>query len=120
MPLSSAIQSIMRAKGLRNAELLGNPERHRDRTTMYRLLNGETEDPKVSTLVEVCSGLGVTPNELLELSGNWAATKRSSAPSDIGLRAVFSRIQALPEPRKELALRLIQAMAAVLEESPAH
>lgn len=115
MSLNDAIQSVMRAKGITNSFLLGNPERHRDRTTMYRLLNGDTQDPKISTLMEVCHGLGVTPNEILELSGVWSPRKRSTDPTDIGLRTVFSRVQALPGTRKELALQLFLSVTSVLE-----
>jgi hypothetical protein len=117
MSLNEAIHSVMRAKGITNSNLLGNPDRQRDRTTMYRLLNGDTADPKVSTLIEVCTGLNVTPNEILELSGTWVPRKRSTDPTDIGLRTVFSRVQSLPDDRKELALRLLLSFVSVLEES---
>jgi hypothetical protein len=119
MSLNEAIHSVMRAKGISNSNLLGNPDRHRDRTTMYRLLNGDTADPKVSTLIEVCTGLNVTPNEILELSELWIPRKRSTDTIDIGLRTVFSRVQSLPEGSKELALRLMLSFVGVLEESAA-
>lgn len=118
MSLNEAIHSVMRAKGISNSDLLGNPDRHRDRTTMYRLLNGDTSDPKVSTLIEVCTGLNVTPNEILELSTLWTPRKRSTDPTDIGLRTAFARVQALPPAHKELALRLLNGLVGVLEESP--
>ena len=116
MSLNEAIHSVMRAKAITNSILLGNPDRHRDRTTMYRLLNGDTADPKVSTLIEVCTGLNVTPNEILELSLLWVPKKRSTDPTDIGLRTAFARVQNLDEDRKELALRLLLSLVAVLEE----
>jgi len=65
MSLQQALQAAMRARGIRVADLLERMQQ-RDRSTVYRLLSGDTRDAKMSTLLAACTAIGVTPNDLLD------------------------------------------------------
>lgn len=118
MGLDQAIHLAMRARGITVAELLkGVPQR--DRSTIYRLLKGDTQDAKVSTLLGLCKALGVTPNDLLGLAGLWNEPGRSTDPLDVRLRRVFAIVQGLGAPYKVVAVTQVERLANTWEEAAA-
>jgi len=116
MPLHQAIRTVMRARGLKMPDLLVRMPR-RDRSTVYRLLNGDTQDAKVSTLLDLCSALGVTPNDLLSLAGLWSAAGRSPDSLDARLRQVFAAVQALAAPYKLVAVTQVERLVGTWQEA---
>jgi DNA-binding Xre family transcriptional regulator len=116
MPLHQAIRSAMSARGLKVPDLLARMPQ-RDRSTVYRLLNGDTRDAKVSTLISLCSALGVTPNELLSLAGLWSDPARSADPLDVRLRRIFAMVQALAPPYKLVAVTQVERLIATWQEA---
>jgi len=115
MPIDQAIRTVMQARGVKMPELLGRLGR-RDRSTIYRLLNGDTQDTKVSTLLDLCAALGVSPNDLLGLAGLWGEGGRSGDPLDMRLRKVFAAVQGLPAPYKVVAVTQIERLAGTWQE----
>lgn len=82
MSLQQAIRAAMRARGVETKDLLARMAQ-RDRSTVYRLLSGDTRDTRLSTLLALCSALGISPNELLVQAGLWQsppAPVRAEAP----------------------------------------
>jgi DNA-binding Xre family transcriptional regulator len=116
MPLHQAIRSVMRERGLKMPDLLEGMPR-RDRSTVYRLLNGDTQDAKLSTLLDLCEALGVTPNDLLGLAGLWTDAGRSADVLDVRLRRVFAIVQALATPYKLVAVTQIERLVSTWQEA---
>ncbi len=116
MPLDQAIQAALRARGLNVADLLARMPQ-RDRSTIYRLLSGETRDAKVSTLLGLCRALGVTPNDLLGLAGLWSEAGRSADPLDLRLRRVFAMVEALAAPYKVVAVTQVERLVSTWQEA---
>ena len=52
MAIGTAVRDLIEARGLRPAEVADRLGGKRNRATFYRLLSGETNDPRVSTLLE--------------------------------------------------------------------
>ncbi len=116
MGLAHAIQEALRARGLPVGALLERT-RQRDRSTIYRLLKGDTRDTRVSTLLALCSALGVTPNDLLGAAGLWTDDPRSSDPLDARLRRSFGVVQELVAPLKIVAVTQIERLADTWQEA---
>lgn len=116
MPLDQAIHTALKARGLKVADLLARMPQ-RDRSTIYRLLSGETRDAKVSTLLGLCRALGVTPNDLLGLAGLWSEPGRSTDPLDVRLRKVFAMVQALAAPYKLVAVTQVERLVGTWQEA---
>ncbi len=116
MAIEQGIQMAMQARGLKVADLLARiPQR--DRSTIYRLLNGETRDAKVSTLLGLCHALGVTPNDLLGLSGLWGEQGRPGDQLDARLHKVVALVQALAVPYKVVAVTQIERLVGTWQEA---
>ncbi|HTE84024.1 MAG TPA: helix-turn-helix transcriptional regulator [Dehalococcoidia bacterium] len=108
MSLHEAIREAMRAQGLQMPDLLaGMPQR--DRSTVYRLLNGDTRDAKIGTLLGICVALEMTPTDLLTLAGLWTDS-RSGDQLDIRLRRVFVMLQSLATPYKVVAVTQVERL----------
>jgi DNA-binding Xre family transcriptional regulator len=116
MPLDQAIQTAMHARGVTVAELLARMPQ-RDRSTIYRLLKGDTRDAKLSTMVGLCRALGVTPNDLLGLAGLWSEPARSTDSLDVRLRRVFAMVQALAAPYKLVAVTQVERLVGTWQEA---
>jgi DNA-binding Xre family transcriptional regulator len=116
MSLHQAIQTAMQAKGLKMGDLLARiPQR--DRSTIYRLLSGDTRDARVSTLLALCSALGVTPDELLSLAGFWSEAERVLDPLDLRLRKVLTMVEGLVPPYKLVAVTQVERLMATWQEA---
>lgn len=116
MPLHQAIRAVMRARGMKMPDLLAQMPQ-RDRSTIYRLLNGDTRDAKVSTLLELCSALGVSPTDLLSLAGLWSDAGRSPDSLDVRLRRVFAIVQTLAAPYKLVAVTQVERLVGTWQEA---
>jgi DNA-binding Xre family transcriptional regulator len=103
MALANAIAGLAVARGMKPAELADAIKDARTWTTLYRVLRGETADPRISTLLEVCRTLHTSPNELLGLAGMWPQMGRLTM-LDIALRQAFREMQELSEEDRRLLL----------------
>jgi DNA-binding Xre family transcriptional regulator len=115
MPIAHAIRTVMQVRQLKMPDLLGRIGR-RDRSTIYRLLSGDTQDTKVSTFLDLCSALSIAPNDLLGLAGLWSEAGRAGEPLDLRLRRAFATVQALPAPYQIVAVTQIERLIGTWEE----
>lgn len=91
----------------------------RDYTTFFRLLNGRTTDPRVTTLVRVCAALETSPSELLDLAEVWSAgTPGQATPDDLRLRGAFGQVWALPVATQQRVALLVEALAMAWTTAP--
>jgi len=92
-------------------------ESGRNRATLYRILSGATRDPKISTFVDICHALDVSPIEVLQLANIVEHTPRDTDLLDIRLRQIFRRVQSLPERFKRLAVAQLSSIAETLHDN---
>jgi len=115
MSLAQAITQTMQAHGLKAAEVAGRLGEAQDRTAFFRTLNGETKEPRLNTLVQLCIALDTSPSELLELAEVWSPdTPGRVRPDDLRLRQAFGQMRALPTDGKQWAVPLVAALATAL------
>ncbi len=115
MSLAHAIAQTMQAHRLTSAQVAERLGETQDRATFYRLLSGATKEPRLGTLIPLCSALETTPSELLELAEVWSPEMPGRAgPDDLRLRQAFGQISALPANGKQWAVPLVAALAATL------
>ena len=110
MSIGKAVRDLIEARGLRPAEVADRLGGKRNRATFYRLLSGETNDPRVSTLLEICSSLTTSPSELLQLAGLLTYQERSLKLIDVELRQAFGELQILNEDDKRLCLAMLRSV----------
>ena len=110
MSIGKAVRALIEARGLRPAEVADRLGGKRNRATFYRLLSGETNDPRVSTLLEICSSLTTSPSELLQLAGLLTYQERSLKLIDVELRQAFGEMQQLEDEDKRLCLALLRSV----------
>jgi transcriptional regulator with XRE-family HTH domain len=110
MSIGKAVRELIEARGLRPAEVADRLGGKRNRATFYRLLSGETSDPRVSTLLEICNSLTTSPSELLQLAGLLHYQERSLELIDVELRQAFGELQALNEDDKRVCLAMLRAV----------
>src|SRR6266511_6410803 len=110
MSIGRAVRDLIEARGLRPAEVADRLGGKRDRATFYRLLSGETSDPRVSTLLEICGALTTSPSELLQLAGMLQYQERSLKLIDVEHRQAFGEMQQLDEDDKRLCLALLRSV----------
>jgi transcriptional regulator with XRE-family HTH domain len=110
MSIGKAVRDLIEARGLRPAEVADRLGGKRNRATFYRLLSGETSDPRVSTLLEICNSLTTSPSELLQLAGMLHYQERSLELIDVELRQAFGELQALSEDDKRVCLAMLRAV----------
>ena len=94
------IQRVMAARGIQPRELamaLG----HRHWSTAYRVMSGTTADSLISTIIDICKVLDVSPDELLGVT----------LPAlDPELHALLDAAHALPEDDQWLVVDLIRVL----------
>jgi transcriptional regulator with XRE-family HTH domain len=110
MSIGTAVRDVIEARGLRPAEIADRVGGTRNRATFYRVLSGETSDPRVSTLLEICSALTISPGELLQLAGLYQAQERPLKLIDIELRQAFGEIQQLDDDDRGVCLALLRGV----------
>ncbi|HYU18411.1 MAG TPA: helix-turn-helix transcriptional regulator [Chloroflexota bacterium] len=110
MSIGKAVRDLIEARGLRPAEVADRLGGKRNRATFYRLLSGETSDPRVSTLLEICNSLTTSPSELLQLAGLLAYQERSLELIDVELRQAFGELQRLNDDDKRLCLAMLRGV----------
>ena len=98
------------ARGLRVAEVAAHFSENRRRVTFYRVLSGTTANPRVSTLVELCTVLRVSPSELLHAAGLIHRRERSLEPIDLELRRAYADLQGLSDEDKRLCLAMLRGV----------
>jgi DNA-binding Xre family transcriptional regulator len=116
MSLADAIATLAAARGLPSSELADAIAGTQNRATFYRVLSGETVDPRLSTLVNVCEVLDVTPGELLRLAGMSADPAGPATVLDVALRHAVYGVQQLSEDDRGLVMHLVRAF--VKERGP--
>ncbi|MFN8521827.1 MAG: helix-turn-helix transcriptional regulator [Chloroflexota bacterium] len=110
MSIGKAVRDLIEARGLRPAEVADRLGGKRNRATFYRLLSGETSDPRVSTLLEICGSLTTSPSELLQLAGLLTYQERSLDLIDVELRQAFGELQGLTDDDKRLCLQMLRSV----------
>ncbi|MEJ7652962.1 MAG: helix-turn-helix transcriptional regulator [Chloroflexia bacterium] len=114
--LSQAIVSVMRARRMTATNVANRMRSGRNRATLYRILSGSTQDPKVSTFVDICYALDVSPIEVLQLAGAVPHQARDTDLIEIRMRQIFRRVQAMPLPAKRLTVSQFDVLAEVVAE----
>lgn len=114
--LGGAILAVMGIREMSATNVAEKMESGRNRATLYRILSGATQDPKVSTFIDICRALEVSPIEVLQLAHLVPHTQRDNDLLDIRMRQIFSRVQALPDDLKRLAVAQIGAIADTIQE----
>jgi transcriptional regulator with XRE-family HTH domain len=119
MSLAEGLSRVMASRGLTTRDILARLGEQRDRATVYRLLAGQTENPRLDTLLSLCAAMETSPNELLDQAEVFPKRPRSADPHDLRLRRAFSRLQTLPPESKVLAvtqvLLLVETWARAAE-----
>ena len=110
MSLSEAVRSLIEARGLRVAEVVGRFGEQRHRVTFYRVLNGRTANPKVRTLLEIRKALMISPSELLHAAGLLHWRERSLEPIALELRRAYAELQGLNDDDMRLCLALLRGV----------
>ncbi len=110
MAIGKAVRDLIEARGLRPAEVADRLGGKRNRATFYRLLSGETSDPRVSTLLEICNSLTTSPSELLQLAGMLHYQERSLELIDVELRQAFGELQTLNDDDKRVCLAVLRSV----------
>jgi DNA-binding Xre family transcriptional regulator len=116
MSLATALAALAAARGMTPAEVADSVAGTQNRATFYRALNGETVDPRLSTLVNVCEVLDVTPAELLRVAGLLEDPAGALAPVDLGLRQALGAVQTLGEDDRRLIVTVVRSF--VQERGP--
>lgn len=88
----------------------------RNKATLYRILSGSTQDPKVSTFIDICQALDVSPIEVLQVAGMVPNQPRDRDLLEIRLRQIFRRLQSLPVVLKSLAVNQVDGLTDALVE----
>lgn len=110
MSIGKAVRDLIEARGLRPAEVADRLGGKRNRATFYRLLSGETSDPRVSTLLEICKALNTSPSELLQLAGMLPHYERSLDLIDVELRQAFGELRTLSDDDKRVSLVMLRSV----------
>ena len=119
MSLAEGLARVMASRGLTTRDVLARIGAQRDRATIYRLLAGQTENPRLDTLLSLCAAMDTTPNELLDQAGVLPHRPRSADLFDLRLRLAFRRLQALPPETKNLATTQILLLVETWERAAA-
>ncbi len=113
MSIGKAVRDLIEARGRRPAEVADRLGATRNRVTFYRLLSGETGDPRISTLLAVCDALATTPGELLQLAGLLTDRGRPVEVIDVALRQAFGEVQKLNEDDRWLCLSMLRSVVSL-------
>jgi hypothetical protein len=109
MSIGTAILAILDARGVPPA-VVADRISTRDGSTFYRVLSGETSDPRISTLLQICDALMIGPTDLLELAGLYGGGTRQLRLIDVELRQAFNETQQLDEDGKRECLTLLRGV----------
>lgn len=82
-----------------------------DRASVYRVLNGSTRNPQVTTLAAICRALDVRPQEVFERAGLWSAENGPKDARHAELRALWVSLGCLPDRER---MRIIEVVRALL------
>ena len=110
MSIGAAVRDVIEARGLRPAEIADRLGGTRNRATFYRILSGDTNDPRLSTLLEICRALTISPGELLQLAGLYGNEGHPLKLIDIEMRQAFGEIQQLDDDGKQTCLALLRSV----------
>ena len=119
MSLSEAVRGVIDARGLRVAEVAARFGEGRHRVSFYRVLSGTTANPGVSTLLELCKVLAISPSELLHAAGLLGRRERSLEPIDLELRQAYADLQGLSDDDKRLCLAVLRGVLKARTRWPA-
>jgi DNA-binding Xre family transcriptional regulator len=110
LPIREAVRDLIRARGLRPAGAAARLGGKRNRATLYRLLSGDTADPRISTLLAICTVLATGPNDVLQRAGLVPYRERSRDPIDVELRRAFGELRGLSEDDRRLCLAMLRVV----------
>jgi DNA-binding Xre family transcriptional regulator len=109
MSLAEAIAGLARVRGMKPADVV-EATSTRNPASLYRILSGETEDPRISTLLELCRTLHTDPGELLGLAGLVEPAAGEVTTIDVALRQAFREVRELGEDDRRLLLKVIRCV----------
>jgi DNA-binding Xre family transcriptional regulator len=107
MSLAEAIAGLARVRGMKPADVV-EATSTRNPASLYRILSGETEDPRISTLLELCRTLHSDPGELLGLAGLVEPASSEVTTIDVALRQAFREVRELGEDDQWLLLGVLR------------
>lgn len=110
MSLAQGLARVMASRGLTVRDVLARLGENRDRATVYRLLAGQTENPRLDTFLALCAAMDTNPSELLDQAEVFRQTPRSADSYDLRLRVAFRQLQALPADSKAIAITQVLAL----------
>ncbi len=113
MSLDEALRDLIEARGWGTPDTVAHVAGSRNTATFYRLLSGATRDPRISTLLEVCRALAISPNDLLHLAGLLCPQGQPLELIDVQLRQAFAELQGLNEDDKRLCLALLRSIISL-------
>jgi DNA-binding Xre family transcriptional regulator len=110
MSLAEAIATLAAARGLTTTDVARAIAGSRTRMTLYLVLAGRTTDPRISTVIELCEALRVSPNELLHLAGLLEAPAPSTSLANIALNPMVRELQGLSEDDRWLLIGVLRGI----------
>lgn len=111
MSLAEGLNRVMASRGLATRDVLARLGMQRDRATIYRVLAGQTVNPRLDTLLSLCTALDTTPDELLDQADVFDKRPRSVDALDLRLRIAFRQMQSLPAELKPAAIAQVLFLA---------
>ena len=98
--IADRIQQAMAARGVQPRDL-AMAVGHRHWSTAYRVMSGATADSLISTIVDICTVLEVSPDELLGVT---------PPPLEPETQALLDRARRLPEDDQWLMVDLVRSL----------
>lgn len=117
MSIRAAILEILHSRASTPAEMAERMST-RNRATFYRVLSGDTADPRISTFIELCNALKIAPSDLLRLAGLYESDGSRLTVIDVELRHAFTEIQQLSESGKQDCLELVRRIVSSRGQKP--
>ena len=111
MSIRTALLAILDARGLLPAEVADRMST-RNRATFYRVLSGDTGDPRVSTVLAICDALALGPTDLLQLAELYESGTHQLSLIDLELRQAFAEIHELDEDGKRECLIVLRGVVS--------
>jgi len=113
--LADGVERLMLARGLTRRQVMKRLPDPTTRWAVYRLLLKRSVDPRLSTILAICTALGVSPTELAQAAGLHQREERSELASRLRLRAAFRQLLEMEPDLAEVAVELIEATVRSLQ-----
>ncbi len=115
MSLAVAIEEMLKIRGWTRSQLIAHLPEPKSRWSVYRLLQGRSQEVLAPTLIDLCTALDTSPSELLQMGGLVRTIEPSAGRFDDRLRRALAPVQSLSPETKAVAIESIEAVVAVLQ-----